>query len=80
MPLGHYTSLSATTAGTGAALWYKSDGTWTTTYADRYIFPQAQIAQHTAIKSLPAGYHTQVVFEDVQLPPRPTSTPSTGFC
>ena len=65
MPFGHYVSLSA--SGPGPVLWYKSDGTWVQDSAERLVFLQVQIAVHTAIFALPAGYLTKINFETVNL-------------
>lgn len=71
MPLGHFTSISAT--GPGSKLWYTSDGSWSSNEGSKFVFPQTQIAVHTAMLNLPTGYHTQVNFETVPVPPRDNS-------
>lgn len=65
MPSGHYTSISAT--GPGPKLWYTADGSWSATEGDKYIFLQTELAVHSAIVNLPAGYNTKINFETVDV-------------
>jgi len=80
MPVGHFTSLSA--SGAGSMLWYTANGTWSTNTSERLIFQQTVTAVHTALPPLPSGYRTQVNFENVPLPPQPQSIswPVTPCC
>jgi len=65
MPFGHYTSISAT--GPGPTLWYTKDGSWSSTEGEKLVFLQTELAVHSAIINLPAGYHTKVNFENVDI-------------
>lgn len=66
MPFGCYTSISAFCLGS-PTLWYTQDGSWSATESDKFIFQQTDVAVHSAIKNLPAGYHTKVNFETVPI-------------